>query len=58
MVASEPEKLIRSLGGADRATSLFLVQLRVVFHNKIEISMDPQEAEKVTKALDKGQNEQ
>lgn len=53
MVASEPEKLIRSLGGADRATSLFLVQLRVVFHNKIEISMDPQEAEKVTRALDK-----
>ena len=31
MVASEPEKLIHYLGGADRSTSVFLVQLRAVF---------------------------
>ena len=53
MVASEPEKLTRYLGGADRSTSLFLVQLRVVFYNKIEIFMDPQEVEMFINALDK-----
>ena len=58
MAASEPEKLIRYLGGADRATSLFLVQLRVVSYNKIKIFMDPQEVEKFINALDKQRKEQ
>lgn len=53
MVTSESEKLIYYLGGADRPTILFLVQLRVVFDNKTEIFMDPQEVEKFINALDK-----
>lgn len=53
MVTLEPQKLIYYLGGADRSTILFLVQLRVVFDNKIEIFMDPQEVEKFINALDK-----
>lgn len=53
MVTLESEKLIYYLGGADRPTILFLVQLRVVFDNKTEIFMDPQEVEKFINALDK-----
>lgn len=53
MVTLEPEKLICYLGGADRSTILFLVQLRAVFDNKIEIFMGPQEGEKFINALDK-----
>lgn len=53
MVTFEPEKLIHYLGGADRSTILFLVQLSLVFDNKIEIFMDPQEVEKFITALDK-----
>lgn len=53
MVTLEPQKLIYYLGGTDRSTTLFLVQLRVVFDNKIEIFMDPQEVEKFINALDK-----
>ena len=49
----EPQKSIHYLGGADRSTILFLVQLGVVFDNKIEIFMDPQEVEKFINALDK-----
>lgn len=53
MVTLEPQKLIHYLGGAGRSTNLFLVQLRVVFDNKIEIFMDPQEVERFVNALDK-----
>lgn len=53
MVTSEPGKLTHYLGRIDRSTILFLVQLRVVFDNKTEIFMDPQEVEKFINALDK-----
>lgn len=53
MVALEPENLIHYSGRTDRFTILFLVQLRVVFDNKTEIFIDPQEVEKFINALDK-----
>lgn len=52
MVNLEPIKLIHGLG-CDRATFLFLAQLRAVFDNKIETFMDPQEVEKFINVPDK-----